>query len=345
MDYKVKLMEAIDDSSTEAIWRMYSVAKASLPYKDRMSNLTWRMLGMRMVKERKIAESKNPVSVVDSYSNSNDGEELSCLENMVNRDREREREREREGEGFEFDSHSHLDFRGDIGIWDPEILFKDMDNMEGNSPAVQSEAPSDLLVNPLFDVTMLPQEPLISGTDSQMFLGQFLPPPPAPSSSSSTTTTAGTTATIASQDVPTTSVSNESSRSRKTPLSTRQRRSSGVQKKRPVPVARNNSTTSLMSMEEKADSPPKDTKCTHCHTRTTPLWRRDPVGNPLCNACGLFLKLHGVVRPLSLKTDVIKKRQRNTNSNKVKSVNRVKRKEEDGGEANRNAWEWLSLSL
>ncbi|CAG8454718.1 5047_t:CDS:2 [Dentiscutata erythropus] len=32
---------------------------------------------------------------------------------------------------------------------------------------------------------------------------------------------------------------------------------------------------------------------------------------PLCNACGLFLKLHGVVRPLSLKTDTIKKRNRN----------------------------------
>ncbi|CAG8596205.1 8587_t:CDS:2, partial [Ambispora leptoticha] len=50
--------------------------------------------------------------------------------------------------------------------------------------------------------------------------------------------------------------------------------------------------------------------CTNCNTQTTPLWRRNPEGQPLCNACGLFLKLHGVVRPLSLKTDVIKKRNR-----------------------------------
>ncbi|KAG9118544.1 hypothetical protein FRC07_006893 [Ceratobasidium sp. 392] len=52
------------------------------------------------------------------------------------------------------------------------------------------------------------------------------------------------------------------------------------------------------------------TVCTNCKTTTTPLWRRDPEGNPLCNACGLFYKLHGVTRPMSLKTDTIKKRNR-----------------------------------
>lgn len=49
-------------------------------------------------------------------------------------------------------------------------------------------------------------------------------------------------------------------------------------------------------------------ECHNCHTLNTPLWRKDPEGNTLCNACGLFLKLHGSTRPLSLKTDVIKKR-------------------------------------
>ncbi|OKL62271.1 Nitrogen regulatory protein areA [Talaromyces atroroseus] len=57
------------------------------------------------------------------------------------------------------------------------------------------------------------------------------------------------------------------------------------------------------------------TTCTNCFTQTTPLWRRNPEGQPLCNACGLFLKLHGVVRPLSLKTDVIKKRNRGGGNN------------------------------
>ncbi|KAG8820308.1 hypothetical protein FRC17_010205 [Serendipita sp. 399] len=38
----------------------------------------------------------------------------------------------------------------------------------------------------------------------------------------------------------------------------------------------------------------------------TPLWRKDDEGNTLCNA----LKLHGTRRPLSMKSDVIRKRSR-----------------------------------
>ncbi|KAK4509223.1 uncharacterized protein ATC70_007573 [Mucor velutinosus] len=62
-----------------------------------------------------------------------------------------------------------------------------------------------------------------------------------------------------------------------------------------------------------------ETTCSNCGTTNTPLWRRNLDGNPLCNACGLFLKLHGKVRPLSLKTDVIKKRNRSPSGNKCRS--------------------------
>ncbi|KAJ1734671.1 hypothetical protein LPJ61_000946 [Coemansia biformis] len=57
------------------------------------------------------------------------------------------------------------------------------------------------------------------------------------------------------------------------------------------------------------DDVPK-TYCTNCKTCKTPLWRRDEAGNPLCNACGLYYKLHKASRPISLKSDVIRKRQR-----------------------------------
>jgi len=60
--------------------------------------------------------------------------------------------------------------------------------------------------------------------------------------------------------------------------------------------------------------------CQNCGTSTTPLWRRNELGATLCNACGLFLKLHGRARPMNLKTDTIKSR------NRVKSVTQPKKK-------------------
>lgn len=36
------------------------------------------------------------------------------------------------------------------------------------------------------------------------------------------------------------------------------------------------------------------TMCANCHTSTTTLWRRNANGEPVCNACGLYFKLHNV---------------------------------------------------
>ncbi|XP_054273231.1 box A-binding factor-like isoform X2 [Macrosteles quadrilineatus] len=50
--------------------------------------------------------------------------------------------------------------------------------------------------------------------------------------------------------------------------------------------------------------------CSNCSTSATSLWRRNTLGEPVCNACGLYYKLHGVNRPLTMKKDSIQTRKR-----------------------------------
>lgn len=50
--------------------------------------------------------------------------------------------------------------------------------------------------------------------------------------------------------------------------------------------------------------------CNNCNTTTTTLWRRNSQGEPVCNACGLYYKLHNVHRPLTMKKEGIQTRKR-----------------------------------
>ncbi|XP_067310421.1 transcription factor GATA-6 [Pseudorasbora parva] len=59
--------------------------------------------------------------------------------------------------------------------------------------------------------------------------------------------------------------------------------------------------------------------CANCQTSTTTLWRRNADGEPVCNACGLYTKLHGVPRPLAMKKEGIQTRKR-----KPKTLNKSK---------------------
>ncbi|KAL3901959.1 MAG: hypothetical protein SGCHY_000196 [Lobulomycetales sp.] len=57
------------------------------------------------------------------------------------------------------------------------------------------------------------------------------------------------------------------------------------------------------------DDSGREVKCDNCSTTNTPLWRRidDAL---LCNACGLYLRLHRTSRPVGLRKETVRKRLR-----------------------------------
>ncbi|RXM97677.1 Transcription initiation factor TFIID subunit 3 [Acipenser ruthenus] len=61
------------------------------------------------------------------------------------------------------------------------------------------------------------------------------------------------------------------------------------------------------------------TSCANCQTSTTTLWRRNANGDPVCNACGLYFKLHNINRPLTMKKEGIQTRNRKMSSKSKKN--------------------------
>lgn len=61
--------------------------------------------------------------------------------------------------------------------------------------------------------------------------------------------------------------------------------------------------------------PPQDddephVQCVNCMQTQTPLWRKNAQGEPVCNACGLYAKLHQKARPAAMRKTKIQRRRR-----------------------------------
>ncbi|TPX51328.1 hypothetical protein CcCBS67573_g10031 [Chytriomyces confervae] len=75
-------------------------------------------------------------------------------------------------------------------------------------------------------------------------------------------------------------------------------------------ISASTSTTSTTAFPPPKKQPREDISCANCETSKTPLWRRNEAGQSICNACGLYFRLHGVNRVVAVKNTVIKRRNR-----------------------------------
>ena len=61
----------------------------------------------------------------------------------------------------------------------------------------------------------------------------------------------------------------------------------------------------------------REIECSNCGVTKSSEWRRNPSGQPVCNACGLYFKLHLKNRPIHMRRDFIAHRKRTPANNSM----------------------------
>lgn len=71
------------------------------------------------------------------------------------------------------------------------------------------------------------------------------------------------------------------------------------------------STTTITAQEQEVAAVDEPLiECINCQQTKTPLWRKNENGQPICNACGLYAKLHNKNRPVEMRKSTIQRRRR-----------------------------------
>ncbi|GAN08089.1 transcription factor [Mucor ambiguus] len=147
-----------------------------------------------------------------------------------------------------------------------------------------SKRPKNTTISPIALAPRISPAPLLA------------PAPPPPSSFSSSPLSSSTV--VSKPPVPTFVVT--------------QQQSTSQQSKENVSSVTTTSAAAITSSSSTSLEDLANLICANCQTTTTPLWRRDESGHPICNACGLYFKLHSVRRPITMKRSTIKRRKRVT---------------------------------
>lgn len=96
-----------------------------------------------------------------------------------------------------------------------------------------------------------------------------------------------------------------------------------------ITKSNNNNNSPKNANNNPTNQQQKDLSCTNCGTTTTTIWRRNLRGEMVCNACGLYYKLHGVNRPHTMRRDTIhtrRRRPKGDKSNRRSEFNEVSKK-------------------